>query len=64
MKKTLDPFSSSGVGYWCFGGGRSLHYDPGLKRAVFFFGNNEVLVLRPEKAGLKTFEVPLQAPKK
>jgi RNA polymerase sigma factor (sigma-70 family) len=59
-----QPRFGTGVGYWCFGGGRSLHYDPGLKRAVFFFGNNEVLVLRPDKAGLKTFEVPLQVPKK
>jgi hypothetical protein len=59
-----QPRAGTGVGYWCFGGGRSLHYDPGLKLAVFFFSNTEVLVLKPDKAGLKTFEVKLQEPKK
>lgn len=59
-----NPRFGTGVGYWNVTGGRSLHYDPGLERAVFFYSNSEVMVLRAERANLKTFEVPLQPAKK
>jgi hypothetical protein len=54
----------SGRDYWATTGSRSLHYDPLFKVAVFYYYPEEVGVLRLDKAGLKTFAVPLQEPKR
>ena len=49
---------------WHMSGSRSIHYDPTLRLAIFYFKAAEVFVARLDKAGLKTFAVKLQEMKK
>lgn len=51
--------------YFATAGSRSLHYDPTLKLAIFFYGSDEIWFAKIDKAGLKTIPVkPAEPPAK